>query len=1032
MELKTKLRLLNGLICGGFLLIIIVSFFSLIILKNLSVDVVGKETQKVVSGSEMTRKMSLLFSEIENLANTFYIKNEYLESEGKWIHSSLQTIISQSDSHSLKTALTGFQSQVKSLFSQATVVNTVLDARKAIESSIHDELDALERYMGSLLIEFTLAGKDKSFLEQIFPLVIVYQEKMMEIELLQTELSYEHFFLPLQDQESPILNGIDELLLQVRSVTASRADIAGYGERINSEIKKYRKNTVRLYEEMAEFSMHKEGLRKDKLKAMAEVRELEKSLSQAVEVTQKNIEGVILLSGSIVFLFSVVIIGILIISYIYLVRTSINQPMNTILSGINAFGQGDLDTRIQLGREDEWSTIEQALNNMAKDLSKSYSSLEERENFFNSIVENLPSMVFVKDAEELRFVLFNRAGEDLTGLTREEMLGKNDYDFFPKEEADFFTGKDREVLASKDMHDIPQESIQTRHKGSRLLHTKKIPILGRDGKPIYLLGISEDITRQKEVEKELEGYRENLENLVNKRTASLERAEAIAHVGSWRIDLSTDKIAWSHETYRIFEISPEIEINLELFFSCIHPNDRDSVAKAWDVALKGEAYAIVHRIVTDSRIKWVRERGEIEYGPDGRPVAMDGAVQDITEQVQTEQMLTEAREGAEAANRAKSEFLANMSHEIRTPMNGIIGMAHLALQTELNDKQKNYIEKAHKSAENLLGILNDILDFSKIEADKLEIEKVHFKLPDVVRNVFSLIKVTANENKVKLTVRIDRDVPRPLVGDPLRLGQVLTNLCSNAVKFSRPDDTVSLQIGLKEEKETEVVLLFSVKDTGIGISPEQQRKLFQPFSQTDSSTTREYGGTGLGLIISKRIVQLMNGEIWVESEEGVGSVFSFTVCLGKQQSGSSQDSSSGHENTGAVDAAKANLRGKHILLVEDNEINLELVQELLTINGVFVTIARNGLEALELLKKNEFDGVLMDCQMPEMDGYETTRKIRKQKRMLDLPIIAMTANAMKGDREKVLAVGMNDHIAKPIDPNTMFITMEKWIASTNS
>ena len=393
----------------------------------------------------------------------------------------------------------------------------------------------------------------------------------------------------------------------------------------------------------------------------------------------------------------------------------------------------------------------------------------------------------------------------------------------------------------------------------------------------------------------------------------------------------------------------------------------------------------------------------------------------------TNVQLAEARVSADAANIAKSDFLANMSHEIRTPMNVIIGMTHLALQTELNDKQKSYIGKAHHSAENLLGILNDILDFSKIEANKLKLEAVDFQLEAVIDNMITLTKLMAEEKGIQLSVCIDPDVPKYLNGDPLRLSQVLINLGDNAVKFSNRGDTISFKVTLQEETELDARLQFNVQDTGIGITPEQQERLFQPFSQADNSTTREYGGTGLGLVISQKVVQMMDGEIWVESEQDVGSTFTFTVHLKKQQGSLSQIGSSDAQSKSTYNEATARLYGAKILLVDDNDLNQEYLCELLEMIGITVETAFNGQEALNLLANQDFDGVLMDCQMPIMDGYEATRQIRKQEKFKDMPVIAMTANVMRGDREKVLAVGMNDHIPKPFEIDAMFATLAKWI-----
>ncbi len=418
-----------------------------------------------------------------------------------------------------------------------------------------------------------------------------------------------------------------------------------------------------------------------------------------------------------------------------------------------------------------------------------------------------------------------------------------------------------------------------------------------------------------------------------------------------------------------------------------------------------------------------------------------GVFVDLSERIKMEEELKQARDASEQANRFKSNFLANMSHEIRTPMNAIIGMTHLVLMTELTQKQLDYIHKIDISAHNLLAIINDILDISKIEAGKLIIEKTTFNLDDVLQHIDNLISLKAAEKD--LTVRFNKaeDVPVNLLGDPLRLGQVLLNLVQNAIKFTEQGEVVvnitpvqsahNNQSG--EQADNHITLHFSVSDTGIGIEPEKLDKLFEPFIQADNSISRQYGGTGLGLSISFQLVALMGGLLRVESQPGKGSTFSFSLVFEKQQAlpldeQIQNNNEPGNESKKDLHKLVQRLKGK-VLLVEDNKINQQVARELLEGYGLLVAIADNGAQALELAGSTDFDLILMDVQMPVMDGLEATRQLRKIKSYQYTPIIAMTAHAMDGDREACLQSGMNDYLSKPIDPDILLQMLSNWLES---
>ncbi len=523
----------------------------------------------------------------------------------------------------------------------------------------------------------------------------------------------------------------------------------------------------------------------------------------------------------------------------------------------------------------------------------------------------------------------------------------------------------------------------------------------------------------------------NLENLVEERTAALSSQEKEFHLLAeampqivW-ITLADGKNIYFNRQWTEYTGLALEESYGDGWNKPFHPDDKQRAWDAWQNAVKNNAtYSLECRLRrADGIYRWWLIRGVPVLDENGQITKWFGTCTDIHD-------IKLSHDAAEAANIAKSTFLANMSHELRTPLNGMMGMTDLALRRATDAKQIDLLTKAGASARRLLGVINDILDISKIEAEKLTLEQHNFMLGEVMENLDSTIGQRVTDKHLRLCIELPPNSARfALRGDPLRLGQILLNFAANAVKFTEAG-SITVRTKICAESPTNVRLRFEVQDTGIGISADDQKRLFNAFEQADGSMTRKYGGTGLGLAICKRLAQLMGGEVGVESQIGTGSTFWLSVRLDKAVP---VNGAASPVPTVASDSAEAQLTarfaGTRILLAEDEPINREVSRLLLEDVGIALDLAEDGVEAVGMARRTRYALILMDMQMPNLNGIEATRAIRALPGYAHTPILAMTANAFNVDRQVCLDAGMNDHIAKPVDPNALFEALLKWLSA---
>ncbi len=655
--------------------------------------------------------------------------------------------------------------------------------------------------------------------------------------------------------------------------------------------------------------------------------------------------------------------------------------------------------------------------------------LEMRRAQLTTLVKSIPDLVWVKDPEGV-YLACNPRFEKLYGAPEADILGRTDYDFVDRETADHFREHDRRALAAG-QPSINEEWLDFADGGERILvETVKTPLVDRDSRLIGVLGIARDITQRRQIENELRASEEKLR-----------MAQVSAGLGIWESDLGTGVTRWSPEVERMYGLAPGSFGGLQSdWLARVYPEDRTGLLQLMAAHIgSSEPFAVEFRILRpDGEIRWIASRGQVHVDEQGAPERIIGVNFDITEKKQLAQelqryreqleelvdertrQLAQARDAAEAANRAKSAFLANMSHEIRTPMNAIIGMSYVLRRRIEDPPLLERLSKIDEAAHHLLAIINDLLDYSKIDAGKLQLESRPLDPATIMDNIVSMLAVQASAKGLQLGHQLG-EMPSGLFGDAGRLVQAFLNLAGNAVKFTE-HGRVDLRIDCEQVDAQSASLRFSVADTGIGVDPAIVDQLFLPFQQADTSTARRFGGTGLGLAITRRLARMMGGDAGVESRVGQGSCFWFTARLAR---GAPAPLPVVEVRPLRPDQLlHSEFPGARVLVVEDDPVNLQVAAELLKLAGLMVEEAEDGEVALAKLAaaSRPFDLILMDLQMPRLNGFDAVTRMRALPGFTT-PVVAMTANAFAEDQARCRAAGMADFIAKPVDPVLLYETV---------
>ncbi len=1004
-------------------LLVAIAWFAYGRIEGLSATLADKEMARIFENARLGRDLATALSELDRHTRDC-ASPDVRQRDERPASAQLSDLARAAGDPALGRAIEALAGATQRLLGQC---RSIADTRTAIDASdrqLLDELTRLEDLTSRALIEQTLAGRNTDYLDQIMALVVGYRETVM---LIGKETS--------RTGSSPaygkVVALIDDFRLRLQTMTAATPAMAKIARHMREDAVRYRSLVLSLQGANEKFGAlqaeqqrrHEAVLEQMHRHDEASEHRAERFRAELAAVTAQTARQIAWIGGAIALL------SLLLATWF--VRANIQQPLAGILDRIAAIRGGSAVSAAPMEhRNDEWGTIQTALSDMADDLARTHGLLQQ-------VVDTAPIRVFWKD-RECRYLGCNPAfARDAGKESPAEIVGRDDFAMGWADQAELYRDDDRKVMKSGQSR-LNYEEPQTTPDGHAIwLRTSKVPLRNASGEVIGVLGIYDDITERKNAELALQQRDHYQRALLDNFPFAV-----------WLKDIESRFLAVNSQFVELFGATSAEALVGKTDFD-IAPSDLAEGYRADDRAvLASERSKNVEEEIIDAHgaRRWFETyKSPVEL--DGTLLGTVGFARDITERKQTEAELehhrqhledlvkertvdlVEAKGAAEAASRAKSTFLATMSHELRTPMNGVMGMLALARRRMADPQGLDHLDKAHGAAERLLGVLNDILDLSKIEAERMVLEEAPIQLGAILENIGSLLGGRARDKGLAWRIAIDHTLARePLLGDALRLGQVLINLAGNAIKFTERGE-VSVRVTAVAGDAAVQGARFEITDTGIGIDAEAQDRLFSAFEQADNSMTRKYGGTGLGLAISKRLVQMMGGEIGVESTPGAGSTFWFSVRMKRRPADS--------PTAGAVSPAPASgerLRqaggGASILLAEDEPINRLVSRHLLEDAGLHVDTAEDGKEALRLSRAKRYAVILMDMQMPHMNGVEATQAIRADATNPNrsTPIVALTANAYEDDRRTCLAAGMNEFLAKPVTADHLYGTLMRAMA----